>query len=76
MIYLSCTPSTWAKEPADLHNLPPAPGFNSILWIEVPVGIFLIFIAFPELISAFEDEITLSPDLISDGAMMYSFKSW
>ena len=31
---------------------------------------FLIFIALPELISAFKDEITLSPGLISDGAKL------
>ena len=34
-------PSTCADVPAERTNCPPLPGFNSMLWITVPTGIFV-----------------------------------
>src|SRR5699024_662713 len=50
--YLPSLPNTCALAPAERAICPPLPGFNSILWITVPTGIFCSGSALPTLISA------------------------
>ena len=56
--------------PATLTNFAPWPGFNSMLWINVPTGMFDIGKQLPGLISAFSADITLSPSVNPCGAIM------
>ena len=54
-------PISWTYDPADLAICPPLPGFNSTLCMIVPTGTAFNGIAFPGLISALFEEITLLP---------------
>src|SRR5208283_1132466 len=71
--YLPSFATSWAEEPALLTSFAPSPGFNSILWINVPRGISLSGIAFPGLISALGPDITTSPILTPVGARIYLY---
>ena len=65
---MSSLPRIWALAPALLASWPPLPGFNSILWINVPTGILAIGNALPILISTSLPDSTTSPTCKSFGA--------
>ena len=65
--------TSWTPAPAERAIFAPWPGFSSMLWTSVPVGMFSSGSALPTLMSAAGPDSTVAPTFSCEGAMMYAF---